>query len=378
MSWGIRPDRTIGHSIGEYVSACIGGLFSLEDALELVVMRGRLMQQAPEGAMASIDMEEGLLREVLGRHPEVTIAAVNSTALCVVSGGVAAVEAFSREQEKEGRRVKRLRTSHGFHCHLMDGILEEFGRVVSGIRMGEVRIPWISNVTGEAVEAGQVRQASYWVEHLRQAVLFGRGIGGLLDGHRDVVLVEVGPGRSLSTLVRGHGSVGEGHRVIRLVRGGAEETADELLLFKGVGELWAAGVAAEWQAMYGGQQRRRVPLPTYAFERTAYPVLVDAFKMIEELVSSGQKAGEWYYVPSWRRRLLPEVSGGRPGGGTLILCDGLGIGEGLGERLRAEGEEVICTQEEGEAYRHLGEVRRIIHAWGIQGEMLSPEESSDL
>ena len=391
LSWGIRPDRTIGHSIGEYVSACIGGLFSLEDALGLVVKRGQLMQSAPAGAMASVDLDEATLREALRTHPGVTIAAVNSSSLCVVSGEAAAVAAFSSQLEAEGRRVKPLRTSHGFHCHLMDGILAEFGAAVRSVTMGEITIPWISNLTGRTAEAAEVSRAEYWMEHLRRPVLFGDGIGGLLTTQNDLVLLEVGPGRALSTLVGAHASRGEGHRVIRLVRSATETTGTETTaaqptgtptdlstLLNGLGQLWMAGIPAHWPALHAGAQRRRVPLPAYSFERTAYPVLVDAFKMIDELVSSKVKAGEWYYVPAWHRRPLPEGIGHRPAGRTLILCDEQGIGRGLATQLQEQGEEVICTENEAEAYSRLGEVDRIIHAWGIQGESLSREQSCDL
>jgi amino acid adenylation domain-containing protein len=181
----------------------------------------------------------------------------------------------------------------------------------------------------------------------------------------------------LSTLVRAHKEKGDGHAVISLVRPVQDDAADEAVLLKGLGELWVNGIAADWSTLYEGQTRRRVSLPGYAFERVSYPVLVDAFRMIGELVSENVKEGDWYYVPSWRRRVLPEVISPRPVGRTLILCDELGVGRALGAKLESQGEEVICAEKE-EVYDRLAEVSRIIHVWGVQGEDLSRERACEL
>jgi len=377
LSWGIKPDRMIGHSIGEYVAACIGGLFTLEDALDLVVTRGRLMQQAPAGSMAAVSMSEESLRAVLATHPGLSIAAVNSSELCVVSGDKSSVARFEEVMTAEGHRVRVLRTSHAFHCYLMDGILEEFGQAVSKVKMGELTIPLVSNLTGDVVSSEQVRDPKYWVDHLRQAVLFSKGIEGLLKTSANVVFVEVGPGRMLSTLVRAHKEKGEGHVVVSLVRPVQDDTADGAVLLKGLGELWMNGIAVDWAMLYEGQTRKRVSLPAYVFERTSYPVLVDAYKMIGDLVSENVREGDWYYAPSWHRRVLPGGGSVRPVGKTLILCDETGVGRALGVKLEGQGEEVIYVENE-EVYEGLSSVSRVISARGIQGEELSRDQASEL
>ncbi|HEY9420051.1 MAG TPA: type I polyketide synthase, partial [Thermoanaerobaculia bacterium] len=185
--WGIRPAAMIGHSIGEYVAACLAGVFSLRDALALVAVRGRLMQGLPAGAILVVPRPEEEARKLM--EDGLALAAVNGPSFSVLSGPVERIEA------------RRLHTSHAFHSGMMDPILEEFAREVGKVRLSEPKTPYLSNLTGAWIEPSQATDPAYWVRHLRETVRFADGAAELLRD-RSRVLVEVGPGRTLASLIR--------------------------------------------------------------------------------------------------------------------------------------------------------------------------------
>ena len=204
MNWGIKPYAMIGHSIGEYVAACLSGVFSLEHALKLVALRGQLMQQMPEGSMISVPLAEKQLIPLLDSHGELSLAAVNSASYCVVSGPHDAIEAFARQLKENGHESRSLHTSHAFHSKMMEPMLKEFEDRVSEPELKEkADIPFISNVTGTWASIKEAASPRYWSTHIRNTVRFGDGVTELLKNEAAIV-VEVGPGRSLSTFVRHH------------------------------------------------------------------------------------------------------------------------------------------------------------------------------
>jgi amino acid adenylation domain-containing protein len=267
MSWGVKPAAMLGHSVGEYVAACVAGVFALEDALRLVVARGRMMQELPAGAMLAVPLPEEEVRALLPER--LSLAAVNSAAHCVVSGDTASVAELEGALAGRGVAARRLHTSHAFHSASMDPILDAFADEVRRARPGAPSIPFLSNVTGDWITAEQAADPAYWVRHLRETVRFADGVGRLLeDAGR--VLLEVGPGDTLGTFTRRHG-LGDGGRLVvsSLPRAGREDAADRSVL-EAAGSLWTAGVEVDWSRLRGGGTRRRVPLPTYPFERTEY------------------------------------------------------------------------------------------------------------
>ena len=183
MEWGVAPQAMLGHSIGEYVAACLAGVMALEDALGLVATRGRLMQALPPGAMLGVRLPEletaALLRD------ETCIAAVNSPQSCVVSGRTEAIREMEKDLESRGVPFSRLHTSHAFHSAMMDPIVEDFVRAAGRIPLHAPRIPYISNLTGDWTTEAQATDPRYWGEHLRHAVRFADGIRQLIsNGHR--------------------------------------------------------------------------------------------------------------------------------------------------------------------------------------------------
>jgi len=267
MSWGVQPAAMIGHSIGEYVAACLAGVFSLEDALSLVVTRGKLMQQQPKGAMLSVSLLlDDLQRVVSDIGEKISIAASNSPALSVVSGTLEAIESLERQLTDQGVNTRRLHTSHAFHSEMMNDILEPFMLVVKSVRLNPPQIPLISNVTGTWMTAADATNPLYWVQHLRQTVRFAEGIAALLlDQNR--IFLEVGPGQTLSTLTKQQAT---DRVVLSSVRHPQDQQSDVAFLLNTLGRLWCTGVSVDWAGFYQHEQRDRLPLPTYPFERQRY------------------------------------------------------------------------------------------------------------
>ncbi|MFC4592048.1 type I polyketide synthase [Sphaerisporangium corydalis] len=265
--WGVRPRALIGHSLGEYTAACLAGVFSLEDALALIALRGRLFARLPVGAMLSVRMGADDLAPLLG--PGLDLAAVNGPRSCVVSGPVGEIERIEArlaELDVEGRR---LRISIAAHSRAVEPLLAEFGEFVGTLRLRPPSVPVISNRTGTWLTPGQATDPAYWTAHLRGTVRFGDGVATLLDD-RDQAFVQVGPGWTLASFVRaGQGSGGPPLCVSSLPPEpeGAGEVATML---ESLGTLWAGGVETDWAALHEGHVRARTSLPAYPFQHRRY------------------------------------------------------------------------------------------------------------
>ncbi|BAZ50645.1 beta-ketoacyl synthase [Nostoc sp. NIES-4103] len=302
MSWGVRPQAAIGHSIGEYVAACIAGVFSLEDALSLVAARGRLMQQMPAGAMLAVSLTETEARSHLNEN--LSLAVINSPASCVIAGTIAAIDALEQQLLTQGVESRRLHTSHGFHSQMMEPILEPFIQLVRKVRLNSPKIPYISNVTGTWITAQEATDPNYWALHLRQTVRFADGVEKLMqDSHR--ILLEVGPGRTLTTLAKQH-PYKDATLILSSLRHPQEQQSDVAFLLNTLGRLWLTGVEIDWSKFYTGEQHYRVPLPTYPFERQRYWVEPQALSEQQQQVTNSWlwKAG----VEAGEKQALADIS----------------------------------------------------------------------
>jgi acyl transferase domain-containing protein/thioesterase domain-containing protein len=267
MSYGIYPQAMIGHSIGEYVAAGLANVWSLEDALSLVASRGQLMQSLPTGAMLAIFLPAAEIQPWL--HPGLALAAINGPRRCVVSGPTAAVAALQNQLTQQGVECRRLLTSHAFHSEMMNPMLAGFTARVQQVTLREPQIPYISNVTGTWITPAEATNPNYWATHLRQTVRFADGLQTLLaDSAR--IFLEVGPGRTLSTLAKQHPSKVAEHRVLSSLRHPHDEQSDIAFLLNTLGQLWLAGNSVDWRGFYAHERRQRLPLPTYPFERQRY------------------------------------------------------------------------------------------------------------
>ncbi|MEU3256159.1 beta-ketoacyl synthase N-terminal-like domain-containing protein, partial [Streptomyces sp. NPDC006997] len=263
--WGLRPHAYLGHSVGEITAACLSGVLPLPDALRLVARRGALMQGLDPGAMLSVALDEDTLRAML---PEaLALAAVNAPRLCVVAGPDEAVTAFARLLERREIGHRRLHTSHAFHSPMVDPVLPRLTEEGTRLTTRAPDTPYLSNRTGDWITAEQLADPAYWAGHARDTVRFGDGVRRLLE-REDLLLVEAGPGRTLSTLARGTDGALNRTIVPTLPEPGGDEDAQEFLL-AAVGRLWTAGADPDWQAL-DGTGRRRVALPGYPFQRRRY------------------------------------------------------------------------------------------------------------
>ncbi|GAA5179001.1 hypothetical protein GCM10023322_07620 [Rugosimonospora acidiphila] len=299
MSWGIQPAACIGHSLGEYVAACVCGVFSLEDALRLVAYRGQLMSRLPAGWMLALPLSENEVRPYLS--PAVCLAAVNGPAQLVVAGPAAEMNGLAERLARDGVTGHRLRGSLPFHSAAVDGVMDDLARFVAGIERHPPRIPYVSNVTGTWVADREPTDPRYWARQLRGTVRFAEGVKELIDG-TDGVLLEVGPGHTLGNLARPY----LGHLPGRAVLGslpdspGAGRRSDEAVLAATVGRLWLAGCGVDATAYHAGQRRRRVPLPTYPFERERY------------WIDRADPAHGAHPTPAAARDPVPAAPGGPP------------------------------------------------------------------
>jgi amino acid adenylation domain-containing protein len=265
-SWGIQPQAMLGHSIGEFVAACLSGVFSLEDALLLVATRGRLMQAISPGGMLSVRLPEAAVAGKL--NGKLSLAAVNSPSLSVVAGPFAELESFERGLESEGAAFSRLVTSHAFHSAMMDPVVEPFTSAVAKIKLNPPRIPYVSGVTGTWITEQEATDPAYWARHLRQPVQFSRAVTELLK-NSNAILLEVGPGNVLGTLARQNAGSSPEQVIMSSLSDTRSATGDSVSLLKSLGSLWLAGIKPDWSALYGGN-RQRISLPTYPFERKRY------------------------------------------------------------------------------------------------------------
>ncbi len=279
QSWGVQPQALIGHSIGEYVAACLAGVFSLEDALAIVAARGRLIQSCPTGAMLSVALPEAELLPLL--RDGLAIAAINGPQATVVAGEHATIDALYSELNAQGVQARRLHTSHAFHSALMDGILEPFIAHFANVKLNAPQIPFISNLSGTWITAQQAVSPQYWARHLRSAVRFADGLNTIFSDEQRV-LIEVGPGLTLSTLARQHPRKGQLHVIVASLRHPREQQSDRAVLLNALGRVWASGVAVNWANTTRGERRQRVPLPTYPFERQRYWVEAPRVQLIAE------------------------------------------------------------------------------------------------
>jgi amino acid adenylation domain-containing protein len=263
MEWGVEPKAMTGHSLGEFVAAVVAGVMSREDGLKLVAMRGRLMQQMERGAMLSVRCSEEQISALLDER--LSIAAINSPSLCVVSGPIAAIEELEQRLGRQAVGCKRLRTSHAFHSAMMDPMLDAFEDEVSRVTLHAPSIPYVSGVTGTWMKAEDALAPSYWRDHCRNPVRFADAAALLLD-MPGAMLLEVGPGQTLTTLAHQQ----RGNRATPIVasmpersgEGAFSETMQEAL-----GKLWVAGIQPQWERIWSHENRKRVSLPTYPFER---------------------------------------------------------------------------------------------------------------
>ncbi len=352
MSWGVQPEGMLGHSIGEYVAACLAGVWTLDEALKLVVARGRLLQALPVGAMLAVGLSEAELAPHLIAGCD--IAAVNGPQACVLSGPVEVIDALERGLSHRGVAVRRLRVSHAFHSSMLEPMLGDFRTELDRVTLRPPRLPFVSNVTGGWITPEQATDPAYWVAHLRGTVRFNDGLSTVL-AQPGRVLLEVGPGETLGTLARRHPAVAGTVVLPSLPHPGRPAERDPWPV--SLARLWQAGVAIDWACLHEAGPPQRVPLPSYPFERQR--CWIDAPTLsrgahaaasgggaTDEAPLAGRPVDSWFFAPAWRRTDAPADPWRHAGRDEawLVFGDAQGLGGALRSRLRERGQRVALVE----------------------------------
>ncbi len=288
IAWGIQPQAMIGYSLGEYTAACIAGVFSLEDALKILAVRGELISQTAGGGMLSIPCRREQLEQIMANVPgnNLLSIAIDNGASCVAAGPARQIAILQEEIKSRHMVSMRLQTGHALHSPLMKPVLNSFTEAFKKIVLNPPAIPYISNLTGDWIENNQAASAHYWPRHMAETVRFADGLNRLL-AQEDLVIIEVGPGNMLANLVKSHPCLKPGQTVIPLIpnlQACTNETEDYFFHVQ-AGRLWMSGVDIQWPSYYVGRQekRHRLPLPSYPFERRHFPVSFNFQPDLEKL-----------------------------------------------------------------------------------------------
>lgn len=264
LSLGVQPTMMAGHSIGEFVAATIAGVFELPEVLRVVATRGRLMQSMPSGSMLSVRASAADVEAQL--PPNIQLAAINGPTLCVVAGPTDKIAETKTAFEGRGWICRELLTSHAFHSAMMEPILAPLREEFRTVTLRAPARPFVSTVTGEPITPEQACDPEYWVRHARQTVRFSNAARWLIDHGHDLFL-ECGPRSTMATLTRQHTAPNHSIVAIPSLGDSTEESKELSALLAAAGNLWLNGVTIDWEAFFAHEERQRVPLPTYPFER---------------------------------------------------------------------------------------------------------------
>ncbi|MFJ6556519.1 amino acid adenylation domain-containing protein [Streptomyces luteogriseus] len=330
QSLGVRPAALIGHSLGEYVAATVAGVFTLEDALSVVVARAKLFDEMPQGAMLAVPL--GVEETTRHLDGDLAVALVNGPALTAVSGPVDEIEAL--ERRLAGRRIaaRRMRAERGFHSPMVAGMAAPLAEFIAGVPLAPPRIPLVSNVTGTWMTPEQATDPAYWARHSVSTVRFADGLATLC-AERDRSLVEVGPGQSLSALAAEHLAGADPQArpvVVPSLRAVYDRRRPDDLshLLDAIAQLWTTGAAVDWDALSDPAGHRRVGLPTYPFERTRCRFDPPGERSGPSRRPSGTARRDdpesWLLAPAWQSAPMPPPAPPRPAGEHWLLLAPVG------------------------------------------------------
>jgi len=358
MHWGIQPTAMVGHSIGEYVAACLSDVMTLEDALKLVAARGKMMQNMPAGAMISVQLDEAGVQIYLNEH--VSVGAINSDGVTVLSGTFEAIEIIEKQMAKANIEFRRLHTSHAFHSAMMDPIIDTFAGLVKQIVLNEPQLPYLSNLSGTWITKEQATDPDYYAQHLRNAVRFMDNAAHLLEDER-MILLEVGPGTSLATLARKHPNNVLGRLIASSLPHPHDTSGDGNFILNSIGRMWLKGVQFNWFNYYDGERRQRIPLPGYPFERKRFWMHKNAGMALggasDETAFEGKHSdlSKWFYLPAWKQRNLPfEPITKEIKKKWIVFKDQTGLANRVIEQLKPYTTDLV-TVEKGSSFQKNGQ-----------------------
>ncbi|MCH8559030.1 MAG: acyltransferase domain-containing protein, partial [Balneolia bacterium] len=310
MDLGIKPAAVIGHSMGEFTAACIAGVFDLETGLKLIAMRGKIMQELEKGSMLTVMLSPAEAGPYLNERLSVSV--INTPSSCVISGDDAAINELKELFDAKEINSRVLNTSHAFHSHMMDPVLETYRAFASECSFSAPAIPLLSTVTADWISAGEISSPDYWASNIRQPVNFA-GAAEKLFEHPEWVLMEIGPGNTLSTLVRQHPDAPEQQIAVPSMRHPKQQQNDQSFALAALGRLWSCGYKVDWKRLYKENPVYRVSLPTYAFQRIRCwldpETSVNGVLSHAEGAENGQAEMDAFGTPSQKKTLTEELTG---------------------------------------------------------------------
>ncbi len=358
ISWRIQPEAMLGYGVGEYVAACLAGVLSLEDALTVVTRSANLIQETEPGAMMLVSLSPEAAGQFLDE--EIELVAVNSPHLCVLAGPEEAVELLEDRLTAQGVAYRRIDTPRALHSSLLAPLREDIISLLSEMTLRPPKIPYISNVSGTWITPEQATAPTYWAEQICSPVLFSAGVNCLLR-ETEHVLLEIGVGQELSSFARHDPTCTDARAdlIVATLPGAQERQSEQKSLLTALGKLWLAGVTLDWQKLYASEQRRRIPLPTYPFERQRYWIDPPQWRTLMPYISTpasadnsaagaGKRAdpASWFYTPDWQEIPLahedkPAPESQRP---WLIFLDEKKAVSKIAQHMHQLGRPVICVQ----------------------------------
>ncbi len=360
MAWGVEPAALVGHSMGENTAACVAGVTSFEDCIGLVHLRGQLFDTVPAGGMLSVPLSAAELKPLLG--DALDLGAVNAPNLSVATGPQAALDALEEKLRKQGVDCHRIPIDIAAHSRMLEPILQEFGDYLRSIELNAPQIPFPSNRSGKWITDAEATDPDYWVGHLRNTVHFADCISTLAQ-NPERIFIEVGPGKALASLTGQHDKV-DANQVIGSLRHPQDDVADDAYFLAMLGRIWALGGDFDWDQIWGEARRNRVPLPTYAFQRSPY--FIEPGKALNEASNAWlmrtEDTADWGYRIAWTPKYAacdidttgdlseadPEI--------WLIFADEAGLGSSIGQKLEKAGHKVVSVTP-GDAFARINDTQ---------------------
>jgi acyl transferase domain-containing protein/acyl carrier protein len=338
LGLGAAPRAMIGYSLGEYVAACVAGVFSLESALRIVVERARRIETLEPGAMLAVSLSRRDAERHLGDG--VWLAAANTPGMCVLSGEVETIERTERDLERAGVVARRVLARHAFHTEMMRPVASDLARLVRQASPRAPKLRFYSNLTGAPISDAEATDPVYWAAQMCRPVQLERAVESLC-GESSPLFVEIGPGQGLTALAMQH-PASRGAVAVPSMRSAHQDESDLRFLRHAVGRVWCAGVDLDLRGIVDSGIERRVPLPTYPFEHQRFWIEPPSTTQVTEVPERRQSdLRKWFQLPSWRRA-LPAVAGHRDGR-WVVFRDRAGAADALIERLRSDGGDPIVV-----------------------------------
>lgn len=363
MEWGIRPDCLMGYSFGEYVAACISGVFSLSDAIKIIHKRAELIKSLPKGSMLSIPITRKEIVPFL--NDEISLSIDNGYS-CVVAGSHTAIAILENNLKDQRLICTRLNSEYAVHSHMMEPVLENLRSALLSVQLNKPAIPLLSNVTGDWVTTANATDPAYWARQLRETVLFAEAMDNLTR-RKNLTCVGIGTGNEISILAnRFFEAKGIKEKVVNVVRAAANNISDCRYLLNGIGYLWHRGVNVDWKNYYRNEKRKKISLPTYCFEQIRYETEVNfvdhaySKDINAQIKTDKSDPQDWTYFPVWEKSFIRFSDTKIDKRCYLLFSVGDKFTDSLIQQLTSNGNELIEIRI-GSSFQKLSKGRYVIH-----------------